>query len=232
MSDHPAPSGHTDPEGEAPWAMQIVVRDERDTTPGISTMCAAVASAVAATICDPRRIDDPAWAAAFDRWTAGRIRKIVRRARGSAWTKVCAADGAAHRVGGVEVFVAVPSPTDAVPAAIRRTQVSGHTVDADERPRSVTVPEAGIVVAVNPEWELHHHPGKLAAQAAHAAQIAYAEMDEVTRRRWADAGFAVVLEWPDPDDWAQLEAASPVVITDAGFTVLPRPGQTVAARWR
>lgn len=226
----PAVTGHTDPDGEAPWAMQIVVHAEKNTTRTVDAVVEAVAVAVATMMCDPRSTDPLVWGPLFDRWLAGRIRKIVRRARGSAWTKVCDLDGIVVEVDGVSVFVAVPGPTDQVPDPIARTQVSGLSATHDD-PCTHVEPDGSVVVSVNPQWSLHEHPGKLAAQAAHATQLTVSQMDAERRARWVADGFQTRIEWPDATRWAALAATVPVVIRDAGFTVLPEPGDTVCARW-
>src|SRR5947209_5503295 len=70
---------------EARWAMQVVLRLERTDVPTRTQLCEAAAAAVVTLIADPRSQDGGPWEESVRRWVDGRIRKIVRRARGAKW---------------------------------------------------------------------------------------------------------------------------------------------------
>jgi hypothetical protein avisC_03071 len=73
--------------------------------------------------------------------------------------------------------------------------------------------------------------GKLCAQAAHAAQLAWQSpaMPSTTRAAWAAQDYRVRVVFPTPDAWAA--AARPVSVMDAGFTELDGPAETARAVW-
>lgn len=228
----PAPSGHEDPPGEAPWAMQLVVRAERDRLPSVSAVCEAAASATVRLLADPRSAPAGEWHPRIDRWLAGRIRKIVRRARGAAFERAREIEGVSVSHRGAQVHACVPGATDAVPAALSKLQVSGLVLEDPDRVVSIELDDEPIVVvSFNPAFDLHEHPGKAAAQAAHAAQLAWMAMDEPRRGAWERTGWRVAVEWPTAEDFEQLEVSAPVLVVDAGFTVVPAASKTTTARW-
>ena len=71
--------------------------------------------------------------------------------------------------------------------------------------------------------------GKLCAQVAHAAQLAWQSplMPEGLRRAWVRDGYRVRAVFPDRDQW---DAARRLVsVVDAGFTELDGPAETTRA---
>lgn len=223
-------TGHVDPLGEVPWAMQIVIRCERDNLPTATTACEATALAVIRFLTDSRSDPDAPWYPAIERWLQGRIRKIVRRARGAAWERILPLPGVSYTHDNCEVRVFVPGPTDAVPEELSRLQVQG--LQLEPSPTSAPEPDfPGAVLAVNPAAALADHTGKAAAQCAHAAQIMLMNAPPARRQSWAAAGYPVHVEWPDPLRYAALRQDAPVVVVDAGFTVVPEGTETVIAYW-
>lgn len=230
----PSVAGTTDPEGESPWAMQLVVhlhRGSPDQPPPTRTaLCEAAAVAVVRLLTDPRSGDGGAWAGEVQRWTAGRIRKHCRRARGAAWQRVQELPGVTAEAAGAQVRAFVPSPVDAIPKDLAKLQLSG-TEPEDPEPRREVEPQPSgpLVVSLTPEPFLPL--GKAAAAAGHAAQLAAGQMSADRLAAWTAAGFPVLVEQPDPARWAWLRTVAPVQIVDAGFTVV-RPGTcTAVARW-
>lgn len=207
--------------------MQLVVHVERSAPPTVSDACSAAATATVRLLADAA---ENGWQPQVDRWLDGRIRKIVRRARGAAWARAEALPGVTVRTATAEVRAFVPGPTDTVPPELAKLQVEGlhleqrdHASDLDD--------ERAVVVAMNPRWDLAAHPGKAAAQAAHAAQLAALAMSDATYRDWKVRGFPVRLDWPTVDEWPALEQTSPVVVTDAGYTVVEPGARTCVANW-
>src|SRR5437764_12368995 len=103
MARLPSISGNEDPEGEAPWAMQLVCRIERADPPDRSAACAAAAMAVVRLLDDDRSRLEGEWHDAVARWVSGRVRKHARRARGIDWERVAALAGVTVTVGGAQV---------------------------------------------------------------------------------------------------------------------------------
>ena len=69
-----------------------------------------------------------------------------------------------------------------------------------------------------------------AAAAGHGAQLAALRMEPDRCRRWAEAGFPVLVEHPGRTRWSALVGGAPVEVVDAGFTVVA-PGTRTAVAW-
>ncbi|MGZ6826465.1 MAG: peptidyl-tRNA hydrolase [Mycobacteriales bacterium] len=222
-------TGRDDPVGEAPWAMQLMVRLERDAPPTRTAVCEAAARAVVALLADPRSADpDGPWHGPVTRWTDGRIRKVVRRARGTKWEQSGSVAHVLVEHAGAEVRAYVPGATDAVPPVVARQQVAGIDVPEDGTP-SPSTPET-VRIAVTPHVPMS--TGKAAAQCGHAAQLAWLAMSPARREAWQAAGFPVSVTHPDAGAWTVLSATAPVRVTDAGFTEVPAGTDTTVATWQ
>lgn len=220
-------TGHVDPEGESPWAMQLVVRVEKTNPPLRTTACEAVAHATLAALTHPQA--SGTWKPAFDRWLAGRIRKHVRRARASAWDKVQDLPGVTVEHDGVQVRAFVPGPVDQNPPALAKLQMSGTNLDdTDTRPHAEPVLNGPVIVALSTNPYLPF--GKAAAAAAHAAQLTAQTMPVERLSIWAQVGYPLVVTHPRPEDWSTC-LNDPVVITDAGLTVVAPGTVTATAHW-
>lgn len=229
-----AVSGHVDPAGSAPWALQVVVRVERgEARPTHSAVCAAVASATVWFLDGDRDGHGGVWGPGVSRWLEGRIRKHVRRARGAAFERLGEVPSMLVTRNGVQVRIFQPCPTDEVPKVVSRCRLGGFeltdTVDAligaaDRDP-------LGAVPVVSLSADPVLSTGKAAAAAAHAAQLAYMAMGEQRRDLWREAGFAVALELPGVERWSERVASAPVVVRDAGFTEVDPSTVTATAIW-
>ena len=209
-----------------PWAMQIVVRVERDPAPTHTAVLRATGSTVALAIDAFTRPDaDPEVRARTDRWRSGPIRKVVRRARGAGWTRQLAVAGVfEHQVHGIDVAVHVPGPVDQVDYEISRLQVGGLTLeDPEERERST----ADVMLWLNPHVTLT--TGKAAAQVGHAGQLVLEDLPPDRATAWVAEGAPLDVAVAAEDDWDRLVATSPVVVTDGGFTEVEPGTVTVVA---
>jgi hypothetical protein len=221
---------HADPAGEAPWAMQLVVRVERDDRPTRTAVCEATGAAVVRLLADERALPGGEWSAAVQRWFDGSIRKHCRRARGAAWRRASDLPGVTASVAGAQVRAFVPSSTAAIPEPIRKLQLSGSELDdPDARPVVDPRPGGPLVVSIAPEPFLPL--GKAAAATGHAAQLAAMSMPAERLAGWAAAGFPVLVEHPDAGRWAALVPVAQVHVVDAGFTVVAPGTRTALARW-
>lgn len=231
METRPNISGHEDPEGEAPWALQLVARVEKTLPPTHIAVCEAAATSVVQLLADARSQPGGEWFPAVQRWEAGRIRKLARKARGSQWEHVQDLAGVSVSYDGAEVRAFVPSPVDNVPAEISRLQLQGFDLD-DPAQRFVVAPEQDgpVIVSITPAP--HLTTGKAAAAAGHAAQLAYLEMDIARRASWAAIGFSVAVELPTTEEWKARISTSQIVVEDAGFTEVVPGTATAVARWR
>ncbi len=220
------------------WGMQLAVRYDKQHPATHLEVCAAAASAVVSLLTDPRSVGDGAWAPYVRRWRDGRIRKLVRRARGIRWDEVQAlpgvtiSDGPGQRA---QVRAFVPAPVRPLPPELDRLQVSGTQFPAelpdDGAPAETPAATPVVTIALTPYAALS--TGKAAAQAGHAAQLAWEAISRANpgaAQRWLadDARVAVIL--PDERDWRRV-AGAPVRVIDAGLTEVDGPTESARAWW-
>lgn len=122
-----------------PWALPLVVRVEKADPPTHEDAIAASALAVVRLLADPRSAPGGPWHAELERWMDGRIRKVVRRARGVRWPEVSGLPGVAVEVSTAQVRALLPHPVSQAPAVVAKLQVQG----LDLSPRSVGAGEVG-----------------------------------------------------------------------------------------
>lgn len=200
--------------------MNFVVEDTRDFT--TAALMYATALSTATFLSDP--LDEDV-RTAVDRWSSGRFRKVVRRAKKSSFTKASATPGRTFTHAGVTLHLCVPTPVDAVLRDVSRAQVSGLQVldGTTAYPEVEDMPEGSMVISSNGTLEMS--PGKEAAAAAHVAQLLLSGMDQEQRAEWINAGrpLFVYRGFPQGLDPATEE----VVIRDAGLTEVA-PGSVTA----
>ena len=212
---------------EAPWAMQVVLRLEKADLPTRTPLLEAAAAAVVTLIADDRSAPGGPWEQSVQHWVDGRIRKIVRRARGAKWYATAALDQVTVDRAGAQVRVFLPGPMDAVPDTLAKLQLTG--TEPPELGEPAPDNSHGVTVFVTPLVEMT--VGKTAAQCGHASQLAWREMSPDRRKAWSDAGFPVRVEHPDPTEWAHILETAPVNVTDAGFTEIAPGTVTTLATW-
>jgi peptidyl-tRNA hydrolase len=204
------------------FVLPLVVRIERDAPPARTAALEAAARAVLTFLADERSVEGE-WADRVTAWTDGRIRKVVRRARGAEWRRASALEGVTLEHEGAEVRVFPPVPLDAWPKDLARLQVSGTDLDDPEAPPA---PEPGLpVLWFNPELEMT--AGKAMAQAGHGAQLTWLRLDDDGRKRWAEDGFPLAVRTAAPDAWPALTTSGLPVVRDAGFTEIAPGSCTV-----
>ena len=254
--------GPVDP--AAPWGMQIAVHYDKVHPARRVDVAEAAARAVVALLADPRAAEGGPWHEAVAHWRSGRIRKLVRRARGRRWEEVGALPGVTIAQDGptgwaqARARALVPGPVRPLPPALAKTQVQGTHFPHGDRlpppPAAVTAAveratasdgaapappielgaesaSAGALVTVEVTPLETMTSGKLCAQVAHAAQLAWQSplMPDGLRRAWARDGYRVRTAFPDRDQWET--AHRPVSVVDAGFTELDGPAETTRAFW-
>ncbi|HXL93463.1 MAG TPA: peptidyl-tRNA hydrolase [Streptosporangiaceae bacterium] len=218
----------TGPDAAAHWdevpqfALPLVVRAERAEPPGRTDALEAAARAVLVFLTDPRTVDGE-WTERALAWQDGRIRKVVRRARGAGWTRALALPGITVISGSAELRVYPPVPVDHWPADLARLQVSGTDL-TDEVPPDDPDP-AAPVLWLNPGLEMT--AGKAMAQVGHAAQLAWWRLPDEARAKWQASGFDLAVRTAPAARWAGLLASGLPVVRDAGFTEI-EPGSCTA----
>jgi peptidyl-tRNA hydrolase len=199
--------------------LPLVVRIERADPPARTDALEAAATAVL------RILDSGEWAEDIAEWQGDRIRKVVRRARGSEWRRVLALPGITVAVRSAEVRVHPPVPLDDWPRDLARLQVSGTELTDPAPPPGPG--EAEPVLWVNPHLEMT--AGKAMAQAGHGAQLAWWGAGEAARAAWRGRGLAVAVRTASPGTWAALKGGGLPVVRDAGFTEIEPGSATVIA---
>ena len=212
---------------EAPWAMQLALRDDRPDRPSHLAVCEAAAAAVVLLLTDPRSTEpDGEWAKQVGRWESGAIRKVVRRGRGVRFTAVEELPGVQAERRGAVVRAFVPGPTDQVPPALAKLQVGG--TEQPERGEPSPSGPGVLSIALTPLTAMT--TGKAAAQSGHAAQLALRGMPTEAVLRWRESGWGVRVLMPDEAVWAELVRTAPVAVRDGGFTEVA-PGTRTALAW-
>src|SRR5690625_2532279 len=161
---------HTDhPE---PWAMQLVVRRNKQDPANHLAVLEAAGSAVVKLLADQRAVSpEGQWYAQVQHWRAGWIRKVVRRAENKRWHDVQALPGANAISAAAEVRAFVPGPLTPLPSSLKKLQVGGTQFP---RLNQLTQQDVTVTVELNPHLELS--TGKAAAQVGHASQLAFEQL--------------------------------------------------------
>jgi len=216
------------------WAMQLVARVEKVDPPEVADICAAAAQAVTALISDERAVDGGEWSEALTAWQEeGRIRKLVRRARGANWKRAQEPAGATRVVESAAVRAYVPCPMDQIPAPLTKLQIQSSPLPP--APPTSEVPEptghTAMLIALTPDPPMSW--GKQGAQSAHAAQVLWRSTEVAIHETWVGAGSPVTVLHPDAELWERLCSESPagsIEIRDGGFTEVA-PGTHTAVAW-
>jgi peptidyl-tRNA hydrolase len=206
------------------FALPLVIRVDRAEPPERTDALEAAARAVLVFLTDPRTTDGE-WTGAYRAWEDGRIRKVVRRARGAGWDRAAALPGVTVIHGTAQVRVFPPVPVDDWPPDLAKLQVSGTELSDTEPPPA---PPPGLpVLWLNPDLEMT--AGKAMAQAGHAAQLTWWRLPGAARAGWRDADFALAVRTAPAARWAALTASGLPVVRDAGYTEVEPGARTVIA---
>lgn len=211
---------------EDPFAVVFVVDDARDEAGNIAAE-ADILQASSDALVQMLTSEDKVITARIEEWVNGRIRKIVKRARGSAWMK---ADAVAltHFSGehnGARVLVFAPMRISEQPKEIKRLQVTGLN-SANAASASVEN-EPHLLVQVNASLEMS--TGKTVAQVGHAVQLFLMYADKEHIQSWHDSGARLKVVKIE-----NLSSLSPtgIIVRDAGFTEVPSGSLTAAANYK
>lgn len=212
-------------------AMPLVLHIPKVEPPARSALLEAAAAATAALCLDPRVGTGPdgepgPWRGGYLAWTDARIRKVARRARGAQWLAAQEVDGVTVEVDGAQARAFVPGPVGDLDPRIRKLQIGGTDLDADEPDcppdgRPVLWLDAALGMTV----------GKAAAQVGHAAMLLAGAMSLERAAAWAADGFRCAVRDAGRPRWAELAAevaaGRAVAVRDAGFTEVAPGSMTV-----
>jgi peptidyl-tRNA hydrolase len=210
-------------DAEDPYAVIFVVEDTRTETNMLFSeedILQASTHALTALLLDSRVEVTEALTA----WMDGRIRKIVKRAKNSAWVKTQHTKlpyrEASYGTATVRVFAPIPLSTQ--PSALKKLQVSGLQADTGETNANEGKPSLHIFV----DETLDMSTGKLVAQVGHAVQLFLMYAYEAKVFSWLETGQLIrVTRTPVMPNENEVD----VFVRDAGFTEVPAGSITAAA---
>jgi len=213
----------TNQDDDDPYAMIFVVNDTKNELgelPAERDVLQASSLALTKILLD----EDELTRVAVATWMSGRIRKIVKRARNSAWDKTAntAVPFVEAEYNSSKVRVFAPVRLSEQPAELKKLQVTGlQSEDLTER---TELPDAYLAVSV-PE-SLNMSTGKLVAQVGHAVQLFFMYANDAKVQAWVESGLAVTVK--KVSKMPQEEEAD-AVVHDAGFTEVPAGSLTATA---
>jgi peptidyl-tRNA hydrolase len=201
--------------------MPLVVRVEKEQSPGRTDALEAAAIASLRVWRETVAHALPP-TALLESWLE-QPRKIVRRARASAWARVAAIAPISVQVRSAEVIGFPLTPIDLIPRVLARLPVTGTDLEDPEPPGPA--PEAAAVLWLNPA--LIMSAGKAMAQAGHGALTLWDSLDGESRRTWTESGLPIAVRTASPHRWDQLVASGLPSVRDAGHTELAAGSMTV-----
>ena len=155
---------------ERPRALQMAARVEKTEPPLLTDVFIAAARGVILLLDDHRALPDGDWHDEVTAWTGARIRKIMRRARASAWQRAQDVPGMTVCHGTAEVRIFVPGVVDEAPRALSKLQIqSGPMDEPDPISTFDAVDDPTLTIMLNPAVAMSW--GKRCAQVAHLSLI-------------------------------------------------------------
>jgi len=200
-------------EEQNPYSLPIILRLEKTLdTPTHEEALLATAKGIALLFDSDKVVNNSLWYDSLTAWMNGRIRKVTRRARASAWEKVYESDTIYSKYGNAEICILPPHPIDETPELIRKLQVANLELHRTHEPVRGTA-NRGLSLAVNPD--LNMTTGKSMAQIGHATQLAIFNSSIDTLNAWKAEKFSATLtSWDATNVWT-------AEVQDAGFTEIP-----------
>lgn len=205
---------------EEPYSLPLILRLEKDPSqqPTHEEALIASAKAVIALFDNEKSVEGNEWYPYLDKWMHGRIRKVARRARASAWDNVQHLNGITVTHGKAEVRVLLPHALDTPPTEVKKLQVSGLDLVRESSSQN-DLSINSLAISLNPDVSMS--TGKSMAQVGHAAQLAVFNTAEDKLTNWDSSERNIVLaDWNSQSNWD-------AEIQDAGFTEVA-PGSVTA----
>jgi peptidyl-tRNA hydrolase len=214
-------------EDDRPRALQMAARVEKLDPPLLADVFAGAALGVIALLDDHRSLPGGEWYDEVSAWNGSRIRKIMRRARASAWERAQGVPGLTIGHGTVEVRIFVPGVVAEAPLELSKLQIQSTPLDEPEHTDELdAVRQPTLTVLLNPAVEMSW--GKRGAQVAHAAQRCWEQLGRSERLDWNAAGRPARVLTPTNGLWERHLRHMPTTIHDGGFTEIA-PGTLTAA---
>ena len=207
----------------------MAARVEKVDPPLMGDVFAAAARGVIMLLDDSRSLPGGEWHDEVSAWSGARIRKIMRRARASAWVRAQEVPGLTVVHGTAEVRIFVPGIVDEAPRDLSKLQIQSGPLDEPEQVDTLAaVDDPTLTIILNPAVEMSW--GKRGAQVGHAAQRLWEQLERTDRLDWNAANRPVRVHTPTHALWDELLPQSATQIRDGGFTEVA-PGTLTAASW-
>lgn len=215
------------PEDIDPMAVIFVVNDSRDEEGNIASE-KDILQASSDALYGLLSSEDEEVVRKVSEWTSGRIRKIVKRARGSAWTKLETLElpRFAGWYKGAEVIAFAPMRLSEQPKELKKLQVTGLNSN-DSSSMEYKSSEAHLLVTVNENLEMS--TGKVVAQVGHAIQLFLMYGNKAEVKAWTEGGLYLKVVRSEKLDETTTNG---IVVHDAGFTEVPSGSLTATAEYR
>ena len=206
----------------------MAARIEKVEPPLLDDVFSAAARGVVMLLDHVNSLPGGEWHDEVAAWNGARIRKIMRRARASAWQRAQTVPGLTVVHGTAEVRIFVPGVIEEAPPELSKLQIQSSPLDEPEPIDELPVFDAPtLLVALDPDVEMSW--GKRGAQVAHASQRLWEQLDRADRLDWNAATRPVRVITPTAQLWDVLVAEAPVVIKDGGFTEIAPGTRTCCA---
>lgn len=211
---------------DRPRALQMAARVEKADPPRLDDVFAGAALGVIALLDDHRSLPGGVWHEEVAAWNGARIRKIMRRARASAWERAQSVPGLTIRHASAEVRIFVPGVVVDAPPELAKLQIRSTPLEEPERSDSLDeVTQPTLTVMLNPSVDMSW--GKRGAQVAHAAQRCWEGFSRTDRLDWNAAARPVRVLTPTAALWEGQIDGLTTTIRDGGFTEIA-PGTLTA----
>lgn len=198
------------------YSLPIVVRVEKDSAFENVDFYQAIAQGIAVLVTTDK------WSESVSKWMQGRFRKVIRKARGSAWEKALTLDHIeVNLFNGLSVAIFEPTQPELLAPELKKLQVQGIDF-ADNDTSTGGTDQSGVLISINPDLKMSS--GKMGAQVAHAVQLLFmgSTKEQVTEWMLQGSGLRIV-------PWDEI--VNGVEIVDAGLTEIPAGSLTVKAKW-
>lgn len=212
---------------DRPRALQMAARVEKLDPPLLADVFVGAALGVIALLDDHRSLPGGEWYDEVSAWNGSRIRKIMRRARASAWERAQGVPGLTIIHSTAEVRIFVPGVVEDAPPELSKLQIQSTPLEEPAQTEVLAaVSSPTLTVLLNPEVEMSW--GKRGAQVAHASQRCWESLGRRDRLDWNAEGRHVEVLTPTLELWdASIDHMS-TTIHDGGFTEIA-PGTLTAA---
>lgn len=223
MLEHLTVKDYTTEDSDDPYAMFFIVQENKNpdiVAPSEQDVLQAAMNAMVRLF----ESENPDVQTSLKAWMDGRIRKIVKRAKNTAWDRTGNTgfpyQEGTHRTAKVRVFL--PIPVSQQPAELRKLQVTGLQVDSIA---DMPEPETDYLkVYVNKNLAMS--TGKLIAQVGHAVQLFLMGSDSEKTQQWLASERKVFVEKID-----NIPTDADAFVHDAGFTEVPAGSLTAASKF-